>query len=100
MNGEGRITFQPNTGQNLSLLKARFSGLTTRKIGEMISRVVAKPLVLSKRWELQVRSALDFYETARLRDSSIANALDKFLAEGNGEYRPESVDHVAAVIAD
>ena len=64
-------------------LKARFAGLTTRKIGEMISNTAAKPLVLSKRWESQLRSALDFYETARLRDSSIAKALDQYLLPGS-----------------
>ena len=57
--------------------------LKTEKIAGFIFKYAKESIVLSKRWEKNIRHAVQFYETAFKRDQSVADRLDAFLADEN-----------------
>jgi len=64
-------------------VKDTLQDFNTRQLAEFMIQQTTDWLVLSKQWEQNIKSAIQFYETAHKRDHSIEKQLDEFLnAEG------------------
>jgi hypothetical protein len=70
---------------SLEMSKSEFEGirknrelLRTKEIAQFVVQETGKPIVVSKRWETYVQSAVKFYETAARRDQAIRQAVKSF----------------------
>ena len=55
------------------------SALKTKNLARFIARESGKSVIFSKLWEMNIRSAVKFYETARAREEAIQKTLEKWL---------------------
>ncbi len=92
-NGTDRKIFQYYKGINLlkrlneieitpaeyEAVKAQLQHLSTQELAQFIVQQTNKSIVLSKRWEENIESAIRFYQISRARDSAIAERLNDFL---------------------
>jgi|GEM_PF-5330371 len=60
-------------------VKDSLKSLDTKRMGTFIGRETGKTLVLSKRWEKNIRNAVEFYEMAQDRDDVVAKQIECFL---------------------
>ncbi|MBN1688262.1 MAG: HAD hydrolase-like protein [Candidatus Omnitrophica bacterium] len=67
------------TQAEFQVVRESLSGLTTRRIGQYLAEEKKEALVLSKRWETNIQSAISFYETAYQRDEIAEKKIDEFV---------------------
>lgn len=64
------------TAEEFAVLEGLISELRTAGIARFIARESARPVVLSRRWESLIQSAVRFYEIAQKRDLAAGKALE------------------------
>ncbi len=74
---------------DLNQLKTEMSALDTEKLAAWIAKEKSSPVVLSKKWESQIKSALRFYELAAIREQAVEKTLLDWRRE-TGDKRPTS----------
>lgn len=81
--------------------------VNTQGLAEFIHKHTGKTLVLSKRWEQNIRDAVRFYEVAHARDAAISETIDNYWGHGpratnhgprNKRTETWSVDRVPAIL--
>lgn len=65
-------------------LKKEIQNFKTEKLAAWISGNKKGPVVISKRWEKAIDSAMRFYETAKKRDAAAGNALKEWEKKSEG----------------
>ena len=59
--------------------KEAIGKLKTQDVARFLNLQSKKPVVLSSRWEDNIQNAIQFYETAHLRDGVVKDRIDQFL---------------------
>jgi len=65
--------------------KELLQNISTEQLADFIAKNSKKSIVLSKRWEANIKKAIYFYETAHARDDLIEEQLDDFVRSKKAE---------------
>ena len=65
--------------QEYEAVKNILKEVNTESLAQFIVKHTKRPLILRKLWEEMIHSSLNFYETAKARDSTIESHLDPFI---------------------
>ncbi len=71
-------------------VKESLKTFDTNSFARFIFSQAPKTLILSRMWERNIKDAIRFYEIAQQRDKALSDALDQYLAAGNGERETET----------
>jgi len=66
------------TAEEYAVVSTTLKELNTEEIASFIATQTKQSIVLSNRWEKNIQSAIQFYETAHARDQSIEARLKAF----------------------
>ncbi|MDP3920381.1 MAG: hypothetical protein Q8R76_06210, partial [Candidatus Omnitrophota bacterium] len=66
------------TAAEYEVVRERLQELSTRELADFIAGETGKPLVLTRRWEKNIQSAIRFYEIAKARDLEMEKYLTRF----------------------
>ena len=73
------------TEEEYEAVKESLKEMDTTKIAQFLVAQSHKSVVLSKTWEVHIQSAVEFYEVARERDSSIRRRFEEYSKSGSKE---------------
>jgi len=68
-------------------VKETLQSLNTREMAEFIAKQTRKSIILSKRWEENIQSAIRFYEISQTRDHVIKETLDRYVVTPRSDSR-------------
>jgi len=70
-----KLTDLKISSHELDELKQNLKKWNTESLAPLLARAKKNPIVLSKRWETLIQTALKFYELAHKRDTAVERAL-------------------------